>query len=450
MAKRSRTNAEIIELLNQAATGESIDKLSNVYDFTREQFDQWQRQFGNKFASGTRSRRPAFTEPFLSLAPLADELRLPFDSILYFASEGYIPIYASVHKSDVMYVSIHKDFIAPHGLDLPATVVALANPSMIGVSHLGDQNMVGFFLSQEDCRSFLREGKLRQSLFPAALRTHLGHYHPEFPLPGYFPIERHPDLDPRGWRAACYPKETSFVLDPERGYPPATELMFRLASLRVLQEDIEAFLDVIDSDAFLHDLVEPEIKTDSANGTQQVSHVIVEKPAYISAKLTHLIELSERFWRTKPSDGSNDYTTKREKVRKHLDDADFLDCFKMSKASKTLLETAARFIEPLYARSNISNEAKQSGHEYLAPELLILLAASKLFWSPPHVDLSNTATHPKKEDIEAYLRIRGVTGNDADYAVTLIRPEQADYGSPKPYISLWDKDNPLLRERHHR
>jgi Transposase. len=440
--KKRFNETEIVEFLNRANAGESVDKLCHMYDFTEEQLDKWRQQFGNKYASATRSRRPTFTDPYLSLSDLADELRLPLESVFYLASQGYIEIFAFAHVSNAMYVSVHKDFVAPHGLNLPPAVMALPNPQMIGVSHLGYQDVVGFFLGREDCHAFLRDGMLRQSLFPAALRKRFNHYQPEFPLPGYFPIGRHPDLDPHGWRAACYPEETSFELDPETGYPPPITQSFALASLYVLQEHVEAFLEVIDSDAFLHDLL---VKPD--NGTHPAtSHVIVEKPFYISHKLTHLVETSERFWQKRASDDSNNYTTRREKVRGALDDPDFLNCFKMTKASKTLLDAAAQFIEPLYARSDMSDEGQQSGHDYLAPELLILLAAAKLFWSPPHIDIDNPATHPKNDEIEAYLRVRNITGNDADYAITLMRPEQARYGGHKPLTSLRDKDNPLLRE----
>lgn len=441
--KKRFTETEIIEFLNRANAGEPVDKLCHEHDFTEEQFEKWRQQFGNKYATATRSRRPTFTGPYLSLSDLADELRLPLESVFYLASQGYVAIFTFVHVVDGMYVSVHKDFIAPHGLRLPAAVMALPNPQLIGISHLGHQDVVGFFLGEEDCHAFLQDGKLRQSLFPAALRKRFDHYQEEFPLPGYFPIGRYPDLDPHGWRAACYPKEASFDLDPETGYPPPLSLRFGLASLYVFQEHIEALLDVIDSDAFLHDLT---FKTEKNGALPASSHVIFEKPAYISEKLTHLIETSERFWRKKTSDDSNDFAARREKVRSALNHSDFLDCFKMTTASETLLQTAAQFTEPLYARSNMSDEGKLSGHAYLAPELLILLAAAKLFWSPPHVDFDNPATHPKNEEIEAYLRVRNITGNDANYAITLIRPEQARYGGHRPFTSLRDKHNPLLRE----
>jgi hypothetical protein len=157
-------------------------------------------------------------------------------------------------------------------------------------------------------------------------------------------------------------------------------------------------------------------------------------------RFTHLIETSEKFWSRKPSDGSDDYSSKRAKVREALGKTDFLDNFKMAKGkvSTGVLEAASRFIEPLYART-MSNEGRRSGHTYLSPELLIFLAAAKLFWSSPHIDFGNPATHPSNADIESYLCIRGIAGNDADYAITLIRPEQASYGAHKPFISLNDR-----------
>lgn len=82
--KRRFTDTEIIEFLNQTAAGKSIDGLRDDNDFTREQFDKWRQQFGNKYSTDTRSRRPTFTEPYLSLSNLADELHLPLESVFYF------------------------------------------------------------------------------------------------------------------------------------------------------------------------------------------------------------------------------------------------------------------------------------------------------------------------------------------------------------------------------
>lgn len=390
--------------------------------------------------SSKRIQRPEFTEPFHPLSLLAKQLHLPIKTLLYLSSEGYIPVFARVYPRDAMYVSVHKDFIAPHGADLPASVTSLANKSTLGISRIDGDNMLGFVLSPDDCRELINKGRLKQSLFPAAVRKTFLHLHTEFPRPGFFPVDLIPGIALSGWRAACYQKGTSFDLNTGNGYPPPTEFNITTA-IYADQHDVDTFLDVINSPAFLDDLFEtegirinvndgegrPDKKEDNIEETTTITHVTDEKAAYISKKLGHLIDTNQRCWRSKPSN-LDDYARKRTLQNKALQDEEFHLCFNKGLVTENLLQAAAKFIEPLYARAN----AGYAGHEYLTPELLTLIATAKLYWSPSHVDLTKVATHPARGDIEAYLSFRGITGNDADYAITLIRPEGAAYGRPVP------------------
>jgi hypothetical protein len=175
----------------------------------------------------------------------------------------------------------------------------------------------------------------------------------------------------------------------------------------------------------------------AAGFTTKITHVIDEKPAYISKKLVYLIETSERFWHTSTRIDLNDYEAVREKVRCALQHPEFHAYFDTHAPSKGVSAAASPFIEPNFARANASDAEKQAWPWYLTPELLVLLAASKLYWSPPHIDLGEVATHPKNREIEAYLCSRGIPGNKADYAMTLIRPEEAARGRPvsnPPYL----------------
>ncbi|RDS82252.1 hypothetical protein DWU98_09465 [Dyella monticola] len=467
MPKRKFTKDEHIALNLVAAGKKTIEKLEAEYGFDEEDFNRWRQEYGNKFAEAKRPPHPAFSEAYISIGRFEDALNLPVESILYFAAQRYLRIFTITHKPNpirqfsihipapqrnTITVSVHKGFIAPSHLNLPDSVMSLPNRSEVGASVLFDKGIIGFFLNPEDCEAIRRDGKVRQSLFPAVLRRRFDRYEMEYPDPRHGPENHYPGIDnPEDWRVACYPAETNFFLDAEKGYPQPIELNITLSSLCVCREDVEDFLGIIDSDNFLHDLfTSPDEEADYADSEIWKDHLVVEKPPYISAKLIHLIETSERFWQKRPLDNPHDHSAKQSKVREALKNAEFRKLFKSRKkkrgVTKDQLDAAYRFIEPLYAREQMSGEGKLSGHEYLAPELLILLAAAKLFWSPPHVSLKDTSTYPKNADIEAYLRIRGIRGNDADAAMTLIRPENAAYGAPKPSISLWDKHNPLLIE----
>lgn len=368
-----------------------------------------------------RSDRPRFTESDVPLIVLARQLHLPVKTVLHLSSEGHIPLFVRARHRDAIFVSIHEDLIAPRSGGLPTVLATLAGSSTMGVTDLGAEGMTGFFLSPDDCRELMHTGKVKQGLFPAAVKKHLNYLNAALPNPGFFPIDRVPGLAPDGWRVACYPKETLFDLTAGSGYPPPIDLDITPIDLYARRDDIDIFIDVIDmigatgAKPFLHDLLVGE-------------HVIDEKPAYISQKLTHLIETSERFWRIKPVD-TKDYDTKREKVRRAMQDPEFHSYFDKSSPAEGVLDAAERFIEPMYARK-IEDDEKQAWPWYLTPEIVTLVAASKLYWSPPHVDLEKVATHPRNEEIEAYLRIRGISGNRANSAMTLIRPEEAARGRP--------------------
>lgn len=395
--------------------------------------------------SNTRIERPRYTETDVSLIALAEQLYLPIKTVLYLSSEGYIRFFVRTRQNDAMYISVHEDLIAPHGADLSPTVTALGSKPTIGINNLGAEGVIGFFLSQDDCRELLHKGKLRQRLFPSAVKKRFDHLNEVLPNPGFFPSDRAPELRSDGWRVACYPKGAVFDLSMGSGYPTPISLDITSSHtaphrLYARQDDINSFLDIIDSNLFLHDLLFGEQVIDEK---PTYIHVIVEKPAYISEKLTYLIETGERFWHTETTIDPKDYEAKREKVRDALQRPEFCSYFEKKKLAKGVLEVASRFIEPVFARTDVSDDQKQNWPGYLTPELLTLMAAAKLYWSPPHVDLGKVATHPKNEDIETYLRIRGISGNDADYAMTLIRPKEAARGRPVPEPSTRHREWPF-------
>lgn len=374
--------------------------------------------------SHARSERPKFTESDVPLTVLAKQLHLPIKTILYLSSEGHIPLFVRTwHRDPPLFVSVHENLIAPLVEDLSPAVAAFASKSTIGVTDLGAEGMTGFFLSLDDSRELMHTGKLMRALFPAAAKKQLNHINAVPPNPGFFPFDRVPGLPPDGWRVACYPKETVFDLTAGSGYPPPIAMKITPSHLYACRDDIDIFIDVID-------MIGPTGAQPLLRDLLVEHHMVDEKPAYISQKLTHLINTSERFWRNRPVD-PKDYDTQREKVRRALQDPEFHSYFDKSSPATGVLEAAERFIEPMYAR-NVEDDKKNAWPWYLTPEILTLVAASKLYWSPPHVAFDKVATHPKNEEIEAYLRIRGISGNHANSAMTLIRPREAARGRPVP------------------
>jgi len=370
--------------------------------------------------SNTRVKRPRYTETDVSLIALAEQLSLPIKTVLYLSSEGYLPLFVGTKPKGAQIVSVHKDLISPHGADQPPLVIALASRPTIGVTSLDAKGVIGFFLSEDDCLELMLKGKLTQSLFPTAIKQHFNNRHLNWVLPRatFFPSTRIPELSPVGWRVACYPKETVFGLSAESGYPSPISIRITLSKLYARTEDILRFLDTIDSNDFLDDLITTK------------KNVVNQKPVYISNKLKYLIKTSESVWRTEYPIKPGDYRTHQGKVRQALQEPEFLKYFGKDRKLKGVREAASRFIKPIFARPKVSDAMKQDWNGHLTPELLTLMAASKLYWSSPHVDLNSVITHPSNKEIEDYLRIRGITGNDADFAITLIRPEGAIRGRP--------------------
>jgi len=364
------------------------------------------------------------------IAIIAEQLRLPIKTILHLASDGYIPLFIRTQWHQMRYVSIHVDHVEPLSTNPPRATRHTVNDSTTGVTNLGDEGMIGFFLSNDDCRELVYKRKICRSFFPSAVRKRFAHLKQVHPTPGFLPVSGAPRLAPDGWRVACFSKEVLPNPDVEGSNALLQEFDITSNNLYARKEDIEAFIDVIDSNSFLTDLLVEE--EDQASDSAKIAHVVDEKPAYVSKKLAHLIETSERFWYTRTPVDPKDYEGKREKSRLALQDREFRACFDKGTPSEGVIAAALQFIEPVFARAKAPEAEKKAWPWYLTPELLVLLAASKLYWSPPHVDLDEVATHPKNSAIEAYLCSRGIPGNKADYAMTLIRPEGAARGRPVP------------------
>lgn len=388
--------------------------------------------------SSLRLKRPTYNDVYTSLGKLADELHLSIKTVLYLAAEGYLPLFAMVKQKDVLYISVHENLFADGEAELTREETELARKSQMLGLNLSADDIIGLFLSPLDCDLLLSRGRIRQSLFPSAVRKRFDHLNVVNPHPGFFPIDRNPGLPPDGWRVAHYTKGTTLSFGEENGFLAPIALDISPRDLRVREDDVNRFLEIIDSPLFLHDLLAGD-------------HVIRNQPTYLSEKLKYLIATSRAVWDTVTPMDTKEYNTKRGKVLDALNDDEFHGLFYKKKAAEGVIKAASKFIEPLFARCAKGNQDSNDDSKdlaegnyvrsgYLSPELLILLAASKLYWSPTHVDRDVVATHPKNEDIEAYLRIQGISGNDANYAMTLIRPEDAARGRPisehSPYKSL--------------
>lgn len=168
--------------------------------------------------SSPRLKRPIYTDVYTPLGKLADELHLPIKTVLYLAAEGYLPLFAMVKQKDVLYVSVYENLFADGEAELTREETGLTRKSqMLGLNPSAD-DIIGLVLSPLDCDLLLSRGRIRQSLFSAAVRKRFDHLNFVNPHPGFFPFDRIPGLSPDGWRVAHYSKDTTLSFGGENGF----------------------------------------------------------------------------------------------------------------------------------------------------------------------------------------------------------------------------------------
>lgn len=377
-----------------------------------------------------QSQHPIHSNESIRIDVLARDLQLSVTAILQCAAEGMIPLFFSIYPHDYACISAHKkridadqDASPPTANAKKAKTRASLKPetkvSIKGIS-MGVDEIEGVVLSLEDCQQLVHRGGLSQRYFPAAVWKNMGAYEVLWPTRGLGTNTTPSDADE--WQIACYDKAQTADSNIDGRFPALINFDIKSWQLFATGEDVHRFIDIIHHSP---ECISSLLQHDKDTG---LTDVIAERPAYFSEKLLYLIEASERFWRTKTPIDPSEYEDRRKKVFTTIGSDDFKSLFVKEKLHPGTREAAAKFIEPVFAREKAREDLKEGWTSYLSPELCKLMAAAKLFWSAPDVVLDEVLTHPKKEDIEAYFRAVGISGNDTSAAVTLIRPEGAARG----------------------
>lgn len=180
----------------------------------------------------------------------------------------------------------------------------------------------------------------------------------------------------------------------------------RIKDLSIFQADLQAFIASLRSYEFISELY--------SNGK-----VVETLPSYVSGKLSEIIEANHVIWRNYENLSLEERERKRKATLDYLDD-DFRSLCKKGSSADGLVEFAAEACNPTL----VANAAKRGSN--VTPNILAMLTAAKLFWSPNYVDHNEPATHPARGQVEGLLRFMGVkTKNASSSAATIVRPEKA-------------------------
>ena len=289
----------------------------------------------------------------------------------------------------------------------------------------------GLVLSRTDCHELRAKRCVRKYLFDYGIKTSGNWLEGVNPtIPNFFHESK--KLAEEGWRIACYGRYEAIPFIPGVGYSQPIGIDVTAANLFVTMRSIDQFFDGIDTNKYVEELF--------CDG-----NVATDRPPYFSAKLNYLIDVSERFWRTRTPDSSaDDIAASRLRAQAKLASDDFRSLFKKGEASDEAVDAAVRFITPVFARKLSTEEERKASPGYITPEMLTLMAAAKLFWGASHVDMAAVDTHPKKEHIDKWLRRMGLKDNDPSTGTTILRPEAAVFGKP---IRKAAKSRPIIARR---
>ena len=381
-----------------------------------------------------RKKRPELDGAYYPLMELAQRLPISVEHLLQKAGEGWLEVFVRPPEQTRLF-SVHEDAV---DIDDPRLRVSKAvrhvqPPDEID-SRPGNMSsfpIEGLVLSRTDCHELRAKRCVRKYLFDYGIKTSGNWLEGVNPtIPNFFHESK--KLAEEGWRIACYGRYEAIPFIPGVGYSQPIGIDVTAANLFVTMRSIDQFFDGIDTNKYVEELF--------CDG-----NVATDRPPYFSAKLNYLIDVSERFWRTRTPDSSaDDIAASRLRAQAKLASDDFRSLFKKGEASDEAVDAAVRFITPVFARKLSTEEERKASPGYITPEMLTLMAAAKLFWGASHVDMAAVDTHPKKEHIDKWLRRMGLKDNDPSTGTTILRPEAAVFGKPIRKVA---KSRPIIARR---
>jgi hypothetical protein len=319
----------------------------------------------------------------------AKELQIPARSLLHHAACGYLQVFALV-PHEVDFYAIHEEFFAdpssaPAGATLP----------------LSAEGAMGLILEEADLFQLAAGRHLEVSRFCALMRKNAGWT--EFVPPT--PSRSGATEQELGWRVAGLRRAAAEGSTHRNGAEPVS-LRIAPTSLYVRNMDVVKFAERLLKGEFVDDLI--------VNGM-----AVEDLPEYVSGKLREMVDANRLYWRGYKDIDLYEKERRRTETRKYLQEDFWNLCDKKSKPS-SLLDFAADACDS----ANVP-ESQRLDTTSITPDLLAMLTAAKLLWSPHWIYKAGGATEPNRKSIEDILRFMGMRKtNAASSAATIVRPEE--------------------------
>lgn len=365
-----------------------------------------------------RKKRPVFTGAYHPFTELAKSLSVSSETLLAQAAQNYLTVFIRVPDQVDVY-SVHEDAIETidqaHRVSKVERRIQAPDQFESRPLNMSNTGIEGLILSSRDCRELSQKREIRKYLFMSGHKVHLDYLEAVGPILGNFAFCDKRKLSLFGWRIACYPKYGHIEFEEGVGYPHPPGIEITIKDLFVTTPVIESFLDSIDTHKYVEDLL-------------MDGRVIPDRPAYFSERLIHLIDANGIFWKIVDASDTEAHKLQKEKMNDYLLIDDLKEPRNKTESKAGFIELAERFAVPVFARGSVSKEELEASPTYITPEILLLMAAAKLFWAAPHVDMNLSNTHPRRVDIKNFLSYMGFTSRDADYGATLISPGAATVG----------------------
>ena len=373
---------------------------------------------------------------FSSIEKWAEELEIPAASLLHHASAGALKAFFIPCPSEVAlrYVNTSQLDLTSFELEIPP---ALASKELLKYLYT-EQSLFGIQLEPAQCAALALGQSIRATFFDHVMVR-------GSPWMAHFDSSADAwDREmPSGTRIASFSTVYPAFLDsdqssrsvsghllsskwnrtPEEYARTPVAHLVRPSDVLVRDVDLKAFIRSLTSYDFISDLY-------------QDKQLLDEMPSYVSEKLEEIVLVNRVFWKGASALTRAEIDARDKRAVTHLG-GDFRDMCPRTSSPDGLVAFASQAANPTIRHSE--------DHPSVTPALLALLTASKLYWSPTHVDLSRNETLPEPACVTRFLRFMGLTdGNEAASGTVVIRPNNAINYTPKHRQS--SRVEPLLAE----
>ena len=357
------------------------------------------------------------------LEDLAGQLDVESRLLLREAAQGNLRVYVRVPE-DVHLYSINEDVLSAktssqmvdkHVRRVGRTIgnVQRVMPEEIDPIPMGTMEIEGLYLDLQVCKDIYRKGLCRLYMARNGLRFLSGimdGMELVEPIKGHFAYRDRAGLDAHKWRIAAFSAGQEVTPNPlgEVSRPHGFEISVK--EMFVTQSDLEDFLDQIDVDKFLADILD--------KGS------VVERPDYFSSALNYILDVTQSDT-LKESKGDIGFDP-GEWIEKKLMSQEFSQLFK-TLLNKGAIEQLTAVLLPAWDRER--RRVSVSGYpDEIHWDIKIAIAASKIFWSHRDVVPEKAETHPRAPRIKKFFIDNKVDRKLAQVLTRIIRRDGASMG----------------------